>query len=159
MTLRLSKVVLLAGAASYATLVALNNTTDYGTNFAFVQHVLAMDSTFSNNSLAWRAIHHPVLHHAAYVIIILVEWLVAVLGWVACTKMSRSCRDKQQFERGKAWATAALTLGITLWFTGFIVIGGEWFLMWQSTQWNGTQSAFRISVLLVLLLIFINMED
>jgi predicted small integral membrane protein len=29
------------------------------------------------------------------------------------------------------------------WFVGFMVIGGEWFLMWQSSTWNGQEAAFR----------------
>ena len=40
--------------------------------------------------------------------------------------------------------------------TGFMVVGGEWFLMWQSQTWNGQDAAFRMFlvegiVLLVLL--------
>ncbi len=30
-----------------------------------------------------------------------------------------------------------------VWLTGFVVISGEWFQMWQSSQWNGQQAAFR----------------
>jgi predicted small integral membrane protein len=26
---------------------------------------------------------------------------------------------------------------------GFVAIGGEWFLMWQSKIWNGTEAATR----------------
>ncbi len=46
-----------------------------------------------------------------------------------------------------------------LWFTGFISIGGEWFLMWQSTQWNATQAAFRIFVNLSIILVYVSMTD
>ena len=35
------------------------------------------------------------------------------------------------------------TLGFLVWFTGFLVIGGEWFAMWQSATWNGQEAAFR----------------
>lgn len=38
---------------------------------------------------------------------------------------------------------AGLTLGFTLWFAGFMIVGAEWFQMWQSTTWNGQQAAFR----------------
>ena len=30
-----------------------------------------------------------------------------------------------------------------MWFVGFVVVGGEWFLMWQSATWNGQEAAFR----------------
>jgi predicted small integral membrane protein len=32
---------------------------------------------------------------------------------------------------------------IILFGFGFIAVGGEWFLMWQSTTWNGIEAAFR----------------
>ena len=36
-----------------------------------------------------------------------------------------------------------LPSGSCLWQVGFMSIGGEWFGMWQSQQWNGVPSAFR----------------
>jgi predicted small integral membrane protein len=38
-------------------------------------------------------------------------------------------------------------------------IGGEWFGMWQSQQWNGVPSAFRFVVTIVAVLIFVAMPD
>ena len=38
---------------------------------------------------------------------------------------------------------AGLALGFLLWQVGFMSIGGEWFGMWQSKDWNGVPSAFR----------------
>ena len=46
-----------------------------------------------------------------------------------------------------------------LWFAGFAVIGGEWFAMWQSKEWNGVPSAFRFYVTLLLVLIFVMQPD
>jgi predicted small integral membrane protein len=45
-------------------------------------------------------------------------------------------------------------LGFLLWFFGFIVIGGEWFCMWQSEQWNGIGAAFRFVVIIMFTLLF-----
>ena len=50
-------------------------------------------------------------------------------------------------------------LGFLLWFTGFMVVGGEWFAMWQSKTWNGVQPAFRFCAILMLVLIFVNQPD
>ena len=44
-------------------------------------------------------------------------------------------------------------------FGGFEVIGGEWFAMWQSSQWNGLGSAERIVSFLVLSLILLHMKE
>ena len=45
-----------ASMAAFAGLVAIDNVIDYGTNFSFVEHVLSMDTTFTTNTLRWRAI-------------------------------------------------------------------------------------------------------
>jgi hypothetical protein len=51
MTVRLSKIILCLCLAAFAFLVTFGNITDYGSNFAFVQHVLSMDTTFPGNKL------------------------------------------------------------------------------------------------------------
>jgi predicted small integral membrane protein len=38
-------------------------------------------------------------------------------------------------------------------------IGGEWFGMWQSQQWNGVPSAFRFLITIMAVLIFVAMPD
>ena len=48
--IRISKLVMVAGLALFALLVALDNVADYGSNEAFVRHVLAMDTTFPQNT-------------------------------------------------------------------------------------------------------------
>ena len=70
---RSSKVLLTWAVALFATLVVFNNLTDYDSNYAFVSHVLMMDTTFAGNRAMWRAIDTPFLYHAVYWIIILVE--------------------------------------------------------------------------------------
>jgi len=146
MWLRISKIVLVALTALYATLVAFNNITDYGSNFQFVRHVMSMDTTFPDNTAMWRAVTSPVLHHAAYGLIIAVEIVTAILAWLGAFMLWNSRQDAGQFNDHKRLAGLALILGICLWFGGFIVIGGEWFLMWQSDAWNGVQAAFRITL-------------
>jgi len=64
--LRAAKVALVAAVALFASLVTFGNLTDYNTNFAFVQHVLSMDTIFPFSTIRYRAITSPTLHHAAY---------------------------------------------------------------------------------------------
>ena len=52
-----------------------------------------------------------------------------------------------------------LTLGFLLWQVGFMTIGGEWFGMWQSKQWNGVPSAFRFVMVIMAVLIFVALPD
>ena len=51
---RISKVIMVASLALFALLVTFDNLTDYETNYAFVRHVLSMDTTFPGNGLLYR---------------------------------------------------------------------------------------------------------
>jgi predicted small integral membrane protein len=63
------------------------------------------------------------------------------------------------FNRAKTWAIAGLTLGFLTWQFGFMTVGGEWFGMWMSKQWNGAPSAFRFAMVIIAVLIFVAMRD
>ena len=59
----------------------------------------------------------------------------------------------------KRTAIAGLTVGFLLWQVGFMAIGGEWFGMWMSPQWNGIPSAFRDLVMTLGVIIFLSLPD
>ncbi|QPC41724.1 DUF2165 domain-containing protein [Kaustia mangrovi] len=160
MTIRLSKALLVLLIGLFALLVGANNIVDYESNFAFVQHVLSMDTTFPDNALMWRAITDETVHHAAYWLIIIGELVtggLCVLGALALLAASRS--DADRFNAAKRLAVCGLTLGFALWFFGFMTVGAEWFLMWQSQTWNGQQAAFRFIVCIGLVLVYLNARD
>jgi predicted small integral membrane protein len=46
-----------------------------------------------------------------------------------------------------------------LWFFGFMVVGGEYFAMWQSSMWNGQQAAFRFYLTVLAVLIYVMQPD
>lgn len=158
--MRLSKILLMATIALWLALVAFGNITDYGSNLVFVQHVLAMDSTFPDAGIHYRAIHAPLLQHAAYVLIIAAETLAAVLCGIGAWRMWRARRaPAATFRRAGQLAVAGLTVGVLLWLGGFMAVGGEWFGMWMSTQWNGLASAFRFVVVLLVALVYLGQRD
>jgi predicted small integral membrane protein len=141
-------------------IIAFNNVTDYGSNFAFVQHVLSMDSTFPGNKLMWRAFTAPWIHHAFYAGIIATETLAAVLLGYGALKLGQGRNAPvAEFQKLKAPAIAGLTLVITLFLGGFLTIGGEWFVMWQSSIWNGQTAAARMMDASGIILIFLVMRD
>ena len=157
---RIAKITMVASISTLATLVAFGNITDYGTNFVFVQHVLAMDSVFPGSSLTYRAITSPALHHMAYALIIAAEALAASLCWMGAITLLRARRaPAAAFNRAKAWSIAGLALGFLVWQFGFMTVGGEWFAMWQSAKWSGVPSAFRFAMVIVAVLIFVAMRD
>ena len=158
--MRLSKILLTATITLWLALVAFGNITDYGSNLVFVQHVLAMDSIFPDASIHYRAIHAPLLQHAAYVLIIAAETLAAVLCGAGAWRMWRARRaPAATFHRAGQLAVAGLTVGVLLWLGGFMAVGGEWFGMWMSTQWNGLASAFRFVVVLLAALVYLGQRD
>jgi predicted small integral membrane protein len=157
---RLAKVAMVAAIALFASLVAFGNITDYGTNYAFVQHVLSMDTIFERSTIRYRAIESPALQQLAYALIIATEALTALLCWIGAFALLRRLRaDAAAFNRAKAFAVAGLTLGFLLWQVGFMTIGGEWFGMWQSKSWDGVPSAFRFVMVITAVLIFLVLPD
>ena len=67
--IRITK-VMVASLALFALLVTFDNLTDYDTNYAFVRHVLSMDTTFPGNALLYRHITSPALWQVGYALII-----------------------------------------------------------------------------------------
>ena len=158
--IRAAKVAMVAAMAVFAALVAFGNITDYGSNLVFVQHVLSMSTVFPNSTIKYRAISEPALHHAAYALIIATEAAIALLCGAGAVVLARRLRaDGATFHRAKTLAVAGLALGFMLWQFGFMSIGGEWFGMWQSQQWNGVPSAFRFAMVFSVVLIFVAMRD
>lgn len=157
---RLTKVLLCATLAAFALLVAADNLLDYGTNLAFVQHVLGMDTIFPGSALAWRAIRDPAWWQAGYALIILGEAAAGLLFLVGSVQLLRHLRaPAHRFEAAKAWCVAGAAAGLAVWLLGFLVIGGEWFQMWQSPRWNGQDAAFRFAMVILAVLIFVNQPD
>jgi predicted small integral membrane protein len=158
--MRLAKIAMVAAVAAFASVVAFDNLTDYGTNFVFVQHVLSMDTILPGSTIGYRAITSPALHHAAYALIIAAEAATGLLCWIGMLALLRERRaPAAAFNRAKASAIAGLTLGFLTWQFGFMTVGGEWFGMWMSKQWNGAPSAFRFAMVIVAVLIFVAMRD
>ena len=154
--IRYCKTSLVATIAAFFTFVAFGNLTDYGTNWLFVQHVLSMDTTFPDSSLHWRAITNPTIQTIIYCLVIAAETLTAVVLWMGALRLLRTVKT-DQFAAAKTTAVVGLTLGLLLYIICFVVVGSEWFAMWQSEVWNSQGTAFNfismIGVVLVILLL------
>jgi predicted small integral membrane protein len=156
---RLSKLALVAGLALFALMVTLNNITDYGSNEAFVRHVLAMDTIFPESTQRWRAVTDPGLQTAGYWGIIAAEGLTGLLFTTAAVQMAVRLRaPRAEFRASLRWVAAGTALAFLLWFVGFMIVGGEWFLMWQSSTWNGQEGAFRFYVTVLAAAVYVMLE-
>jgi len=159
MLIRLCKTSLVATVALFFTLVAFGNLTDYDSNWNFVRHVLAMDTIFPDSTLTWRAVTAEWAQSLAYWLIIAWEALTALLLWIAVAGLLAAAGSAERFRRARPLAVLGLTLGALLYALGFIVVGGEWFAMWQSATWNGQESAARFLIVIGLALIPLLIEE
>ena len=156
-TRRLATTAVLGAYTLLLALIALNNIIDPGTNWPFVQHVLAMDTTFESPRLMWRAITHPTLQGLAYGAIVGTQTAAAGLCAVGCVRLwRRRTAPAGDFERAKRAAILGVTVSLLLWLGGFLALGAEWFAMWQSEGWNASEPASRYLIAggIVLLLLF-----
>lgn len=169
-TLPVAATALTGTVAVYIALVAFGNITDFGTNRQFVQHVLAMDTTFKDDDLMWRAIESRTLQDAVYVAIIVWETLAALVLLAATWLWGQASRHVgnggnggnggsagNAYERPRRASTLGLVMLLSLFGLGFIGIGGEWFAMWQSSDWNGLDAALRNVVVAGLVLVVIHL--
>lgn len=156
---RLTKTFMVAALAAYAGIVAYDNIVDYGSNYAFVQHVLSMDATFPGNTLMHRAITDPQMWKLAYAAIIAGEALSGVLLALGALDMLFSLRNAPRFVKAKGLVAAGVGVGFAVYFVGFMLVGGEYFAMWQAKDWNGQESAFRVYMTMLAVLIFVSLPE
>lgn len=142
-TVSAAAAVFTAVVAGYMALVAFGNITDFGTNREFVRHVLAMDTTFRDDDVMWRAVESRTVADIAYVAIIVWETLTAAVLLLATGYWARGLRRGGDQRRARRASTLGLLMVVLLFGLGFVVIGGEWFQMWQSSDWNGLEPAGR----------------
>jgi predicted small integral membrane protein len=121
--------------------------------------VANMEDTFSKGN-SWRAVNNVFIYHLLYLLIIAWELSVAALVMFGTLKMINKRRASvHEFKSAKRYVSWGLSLGILLWFTVFITIGGEWFLMWQSKTWNAQSTVFFLTCIFLLFLIYHNQEQ
>ena len=159
--IRLSKVMLTGAIAALCLLIGYNNIVDYGSNMMFVQHVLSMDTTFPDNAVRTsRAVSDPRLQSNAYMIIILAELAIGLACLAGTMKMMFALNaPTATFNKAKNIAVLGLSAGVAFLLMAFLVVGGEWFQMWQSQMWNGQEAAFRLVASIGLILIFVSLKD
>lgn len=158
--IRLAKIAMSLSIGGFAALVVFGNITDYQSNFNYVSHVFSMDTTFPGNTIMYRAITTPWMHHAGYIGIIFTESLIALL----CIKggmdlLAAINQDAQTFHNAKCYAIGGMTISLLVWFFGFQAIAGEWFGMWMSKQWNGLPDATRLTLFISTMLVFVTIKN
>lgn len=76
------------------------------------------------------------------------------------TRLARALRGSASaFHQAKRVAILGLTLSLLMWLIAFLAVGGEWFLMWQSKNWNGQDAAFRMFAVIGIVLVILMQAD
>ena len=52
-------------------------------------------------------------------------------------------------------ASTVGTTGLLVFFFGFVTVGGNWFIMYLNSKWNGLEPASQNSVMTALMAIFV----
>ena len=83
-----------------------------------------------------------------------------VFSWLGAITLLRNLRSSAaEFNRAKRIPILALTLSLMMWLVAFLSVGAEWFLMWQSHLWNGQEAAFRMFVVVGIVLLLMLQPD
>lgn len=135
--------------ALYLLLVAFDNVTNPASNWEFVKGVLSGDGTPDDDGFEWREIHATWAGVVAYVAIIAGETLSgALLLWGGVRGLKRR-RSHTAWEHAQRPVFAGTLAGLLVFFLGFMVIGGNWFVMYLNDKWNGMDPAFQNTVMLL----------
>lgn len=158
--LRLAPLVLVAGTTLMATVVVVGNVTDPKSNLQYVERILSMDTTYRSPRLMWRAIRSPLLQKIAFGVIIVLESLVAIAGWIGTVRLLTNLdASAEAWHDAKYWAVIALVLALVVWHLAFEVGGNEWFASWQSETWRAKDQTPGINLITLGALILLAIVD
>lgn len=129
--------------AAYFLVVAFDNITNPQSNWVFVQGVLSLDGVFDNSGFEWRAINAHWFHVVAYIGLIAMETLTGILLTWAGVVGLKHATDRIGWGNAQRLTMLGVTTGLLVFFFGFITVGGNWFVMYLNSKWNGLDPAFQ----------------
>jgi predicted small integral membrane protein len=145
--------------AVYCLVVAFDNITDptnpNASNWPLVQGVLSGDGVPADSGFQWRFISATWIQAIAYIGIIAGESLTGIILLIAGVQGLRHARRCPTWGRAQRWTFLGGMLGLAVFYLGFTVIGGNWFIMYLNSKWNGMEPAFQNSVMTVLMLLLV----
>ena len=146
--------------AAYYLVVAFDNITNpvnpNASNWPFVQGVLSGDGVPADSGFGYRFINAEWFQVLSYVAIIAGETITGLLLLIAGVLGLRRARFLSHWGGAQKWTYAGGTVGLAVFFLGFITIGGNWFIMYLNSKWNGMEPAFQNSVMTAFMLILVS---
>jgi predicted small integral membrane protein len=142
-------------SASYYLVVAFDNVTNPRSNWVFVKGVLSLDGVAAGSGFGWRAVDAAWFQKLAYAGVIAAETAAGVLLAIGAVSGLRTGGDHEAWLRSQRWTLVGCAAGLLIFFFGFVVVGGNWFVMYMNPRWNGMEPAFQNSVLSLLTLVVV----
>lgn len=160
MNVRHIKITVLITFALLFSFFLFNNITNFFSNLQALKSVFEMEGVFDTHLISWRAISSPIVQQIAFFIIIGWQFLVTLFCWMGTVVMIRNIHaEPEKFIYSKRWALLGLTGGFVFFMIGFVIIGSEWFNMWQSMWKNLQLKTLIYSVLLLCGMLFISHRE
>lgn len=143
--------------ASYYLVVGFDNITNptnpNGSNWPFVQGVLSGDGVPADSGFGWRFIDATWFQALSYIGIMVTETITGIVLLIAGIKGLRASATCHRWGRVQKWTFVGGFLGLLVFFFGFMVVGGNWFVMYLNSKWNGLEPAFQNSTMTIAMLI------
>lgn len=156
---RLTASAIVLMLAAYYLVVAFDNITDpinpNASNWPFVKGVLSGAGTPADSGFEYRFINVGWVQALAYIAIIAAETIAGLLLLIGGALGLRRGRDAPVWDKAQRWTFAGAAVGLLLFFFGFITIGGNWFIMYLNSKWNGLMPAFQNSVMTITTLLLV----
>lgn len=159
--IRWSKAVIALMPALLGTFALFNNVSDYaGTLQNVLRPIMCMENTFNNPAQTWRAICSPPVFHATYILVMAVETVIAVLGWLGVLGIVRAIKQPPPaFAAACGVTSLACLIGIAVWGIGFFVVIGDWFLVWQGPLKPFATDGVAYSTMMLICLFTVNLRE
>jgi predicted small integral membrane protein len=153
--MRVSASALVLMVAAYYLVVAFDNITNPDSNWVFVKGVLSEDGVTSGSGFEWRAIDAHWFQVLGYLGVIAFETLTGLLLAYAGVRGLRDSRSRGGWASAQRATFLGMVTGLLVFFLGFITIGGNWFVMYLNSKWNGLDPAFQNSVMTMFMAAFV----
>ena len=145
--------------ASYYLVVGFDNITNptnpNASNWPFVEGVLSGDGVPADSGFEWRFIDATWFHVISYIGIITMETVTGVVLLIAGILGLRRAGSAPMWAHAQRWTYVGGILGLTVFMFGFMVIGGNWFVMYLNSKYNGLDPASQNIVFTLGMLILV----
>lgn len=161
MAIRYLKIILVLFVGLQAWFYVAGNIANWDSGLAVIAFVLGMEGHEYYPVHIFPALTSSAAHVAAFVIILIGEFLVGALSLKGALDLWRVRNaNAEAFHDAKRTAIAGCAMAMVVWFGGFIVIGGALFQMWQTEIGDGSlDGSFVYAVTAGLILLFVDRPD